>query len=436
MAQLDSLLAQGIRAIGPDAEDAHVIKFQNPLTIIAGPNGSGKTTLIEALNFITTDTKPSGQYPAFIHNLEICGRPRVDGLVKLKFQSANGKQVTATKRLCLSRAPRTNKLTGKQEESTIVTEDVHGNKVSLSSKVADTKTEILNLFDVPSAILTNVIFCHQENSTWPLAEPKQVKEKFDAIFELSKYVKAVDKLRKLAKDENNELQVIYSDLKLLQSHFFDKKTKEREIAELKLRLQEYSNVLEMYNTKKTNAQEMLVQIREEKRLYQVMSVDIMRNEATLTSMRDKLTMFNVPDYPGSQLELQAEIERLERSPDFQNIAQRRAEIEVQMKKAAAERQKALQEREALDGRKIEMTALIKQSEQCTEEIRRKVQEVCERFDFQIDGPFVQQIQAFLQTQNNELDKLKKSLCDQKGLLETTKDQAVSKAQQAKFELKV
>lgn len=40
MAQLIGLKMQGIRSIG---EEAHIVEFLHPLTIIQGPNGTGKT---------------------------------------------------------------------------------------------------------------------------------------------------------------------------------------------------------------------------------------------------------------------------------------------------------------------------------------------------------------------------------------------------------
>jgi hypothetical protein len=40
---------------------------------------------------------------------------------------------------------------------------------------------------VSKAILEHVIFCHQEESDWPLSEPKKLKEKFDAIFDATKF---------------------------------------------------------------------------------------------------------------------------------------------------------------------------------------------------------------------------------------------------------
>jgi len=53
---------------------------------------------------------------------------------------------------------------------------------------------------VSDAILNNVIFCHQEDSCWPLDESKKVKEKFDAIFNTTVYMKSLDYLSKTEKD--------------------------------------------------------------------------------------------------------------------------------------------------------------------------------------------------------------------------------------------
>jgi hypothetical protein len=41
----------------------------------------------------------------------------------------------------------------------------------------------------PQAILENVIFVHQEDSNWPLAEGQVLKRKFDDIFAATKYTK-------------------------------------------------------------------------------------------------------------------------------------------------------------------------------------------------------------------------------------------------------
>jgi DNA repair protein RAD50 len=46
--------------------------------------------------------------------------------------------------------------------------------------------EVPLLLGVSRAILENVIFCHQEESNWPLSEPSALKKKFDDIFEATK----------------------------------------------------------------------------------------------------------------------------------------------------------------------------------------------------------------------------------------------------------
>jgi DNA repair protein RAD50 len=48
--------------------------------------------------------------------------------------------------------------------------------------------EVPLLLGVSKAILENVIFCHQEDSSWPLSEPSALKKKFDDIFEATKWV--------------------------------------------------------------------------------------------------------------------------------------------------------------------------------------------------------------------------------------------------------
>lgn len=39
------------------------------------------------------------------------------------------------------------------------------------------------------AVLDNVIFVHQEESLWPLADGATIKKKFDEIFAATKYTK-------------------------------------------------------------------------------------------------------------------------------------------------------------------------------------------------------------------------------------------------------
>lgn len=57
---------------------------------------------------------------------------------------------------------------------------------TISTKCSDMDEEVPLLLGVSKAILENVIFCHQEESNWPLSEPAALKKKFDDIFEATK----------------------------------------------------------------------------------------------------------------------------------------------------------------------------------------------------------------------------------------------------------
>lgn len=51
--------------------------------------------------------------------------------------------------------------------------------------------------------MNDVLFCHQEDSYWPLDEGKKLKEKFDAIFDATKYNKCMDILLKIRKTKES-----------------------------------------------------------------------------------------------------------------------------------------------------------------------------------------------------------------------------------------
>jgi DNA repair protein RAD50 len=84
--------------------------------------------------------------------------------------------------------------------------DKGGKRGVISTKCAEMDAEIPTLLGVSKAVLENVIFCHQEDSNWPLAEPAALKKKFDDIFEATRYTKALDSIKTLRKDRLAELK--------------------------------------------------------------------------------------------------------------------------------------------------------------------------------------------------------------------------------------
>lgn len=60
-------------------------------------------------------------------------------------------------------------------------------RVSQSFRCSDLDKEIPELMGVSKPIIEHVIFCHQEESNWPLTEGAKVKARFDEIFAATKY---------------------------------------------------------------------------------------------------------------------------------------------------------------------------------------------------------------------------------------------------------
>lgn len=97
----------------------------------------------------------------------------------------------------------------------------HGERTSISSRVAELNQIMPQYLGVSRAILDNVIFCHQDESLWPLSEPATLKKKFDEIFEALKYTKAIDNIKVLRKKQNEEL----GKLKIMEQHAKEDKEK-------------------------------------------------------------------------------------------------------------------------------------------------------------------------------------------------------------------
>ncbi|THD20542.1 DNA repair protein RAD50 [Fasciola hepatica] len=74
---------------------------------------------------------------------------------------------------------------------------------------------MVSCLGVSKAVLENVIFCHQEDSNWPLQEAKAVKQRFDDLFASSRYVKALDAMRKCKQDKDATVKIYKTELKHL-----------------------------------------------------------------------------------------------------------------------------------------------------------------------------------------------------------------------------
>lgn len=215
MSSIDKLLVRGIRSFSPYQEN--VIEFYSPLTIIVGHNGAGKTTVIECLKYATTgDLPPNAKGGAFVHDPKVSREVEVKGQIKLKFKNVRGQTMVCTR--SLQSTQKKSKLEQKTLESLLSTTDpTTGEPVSISSRCAEMDAEVPLQLGVSRAVLENVLFCHQEESFWPLSEPSVLKKKFDDIFAATRYTKAVDTLKGLKKELAAELKLEQQKLDFLKA---------------------------------------------------------------------------------------------------------------------------------------------------------------------------------------------------------------------------
>mmetsp|Transcript_28827 Transcript_28827/g.67107 ORF Transcript_28827/g.67107 Transcript_28827/m.67107 type:complete len:1326 (-) Transcript_28827:154-4131(-) len=229
MTTLVKLGIQGIRSF--DHERLEVLDFQKPVTLIVGPNGSGKTTIIECLKMASSGVLPpnSKNGHGFVHDPQVAHLPEVKAQIRMLFRTGGRPR---DKEICAIRSFQlTNKRVGgrvrpsfKALESVLRTMADDGTKTSISHKCVDMDTEVPDLMGVSKAVLEHVIFCHQEESSWPLQDAATVKRCFDAIFGASRYTTALKNIRDLQRDWNKITRDRRADADLSQAHL-DQATK-------------------------------------------------------------------------------------------------------------------------------------------------------------------------------------------------------------------
>lgn len=96
-----------------------------------------------------------------------------------------------------------------------------GERIAISSRVAELDQIMPQYLGVSKAVLDSVIFCHQDESLWPMEKPQVLKTRFDEIFEALKYTKAIENISGIRKNQRAELD----KLKIIEQHSKDDKDK-------------------------------------------------------------------------------------------------------------------------------------------------------------------------------------------------------------------
>ncbi|XP_060621205.2 DNA repair protein RAD50 [Anolis sagrei] len=216
MSRIDKMSILGVRSFGIEDKDKQVISFFNPLTILVGPNGAGKTTIIECLKYICTgDFPPGTKGNSFVHDPKVAHETDVRAQIRLQFRDVNGELLAVQRSMvCTQKGKKTEFKTLEG----VITRTKHGDKVSLSSKCAEIDREMISALGVSKSVLNNVIFCHQEESNWPLSEGKALKQKFDEIFSATRYIKALETLRQVRLKQAQRVKECQVELRYLKQN--------------------------------------------------------------------------------------------------------------------------------------------------------------------------------------------------------------------------
>ncbi|EEA07844.1 uncharacterized protein CMU_029180 [Cryptosporidium muris RN66] len=255
MSSLEKLIISGIRSFTPDRREA--IQFDHPITLIVGPNGSGKTTIIECLKVsVTGDLPPnvkSGQN--FVHDPKLRDSPDTKGQVRLIFRdSIKNKKIQIVRSFQLSYIK--NKKLGINQSDPIKTQfrvlesvlqtkdDETGEIASISHKCVDINNQVPKLFGISPAIIENVIFCHQEDSNWPLQDTAKIKKKFDDLFGATRFSKSLDTFTKLKNEYKKKKKEMALENELLKQKVTLLEDTERKREEFSKRI---SDITEQYD---------------------------------------------------------------------------------------------------------------------------------------------------------------------------------------------
>jgi DNA repair protein RAD50 len=151
--------------------------------------------------------------------------------VKLSFLGTSGAKMVATRSLQLT-VKKTTRQQKTLEGNLMMIKN--GERTSISSRVAELDQIMPQYLGVSKAVLDSVIFCHQDESLWPMSEPSVLKKKFDEIFEALKYTKAIDNIKALRKKQNEEL----GKYKIMEQHAKEDKDKADRAEKRSVKLQD------------------------------------------------------------------------------------------------------------------------------------------------------------------------------------------------------
>lgn len=247
MSSIYKLSISGIRSFSDETQET--IQFGKPLTLIVGTNGSGKTTIIECLRYATTNELPPNTKNGalFINDPNLHNANETKAQIKLAFVNNKHINMILSKSLMSSKNIKSGSINFKTKENQLMAIN-HGEKQTISSKIADIEKLIPYHLGVSKSILNYVVFCHQDDSFWPISESSVLKKKFDEIFDSSKFIKILDSIKSINKEINSDIKLINNNVQHLQNDKQKSNLKKSKINELSNEIEFYNDEIESVKT--------------------------------------------------------------------------------------------------------------------------------------------------------------------------------------------
>ncbi|ORE11821.1 P-loop containing nucleoside triphosphate hydrolase protein [Rhizopus microsporus var. microsporus] len=171
-----------------------------------------------------------------------------------------------------------------------------GEVFSISSRCADMDAELPLHLGVPKAILDNVIFCHQEESNWPLSEPGVLKKRFDEIFSSKKYQAALDNIKDVKKELHENIKIGNVRLDALKADTEKAKRIRSNLTQLNQQTAAKLNTLDLVDTKINQIHQKVTKLKDTFRDFNLTADQIQQiiNKrdfymSTINSIKDTIT---------------------------------------------------------------------------------------------------------------------------------------------------
>ncbi|XP_053668920.1 DNA repair protein RAD50 [Anopheles marshallii] len=390
MSTIHKLEIRGIRSFGVERDDVQQLNFRSPLTLIVGQNGCGKTTIIECLKFGLTGELPPGvnRGVGFIHDPKIFNTVESLGQVKLMVKDCADNMVTAIRSMKITHKGKNPKF--ETMDSTIIMEDSKTKeKITMTrSRVVDINNEMCDTMGVSKAILNNVIFCHQEDSCWPLDEPKELKKKFDAIFGTTEYNKAIEKLIKQGKEYNDKLKDKMRDLKLMENLKIQTETKQLQLEDGDSKLEKLRETIADLESDIKPIQIKLEQLSLVERQYSSLLAKQIEYSSKIKSKQEQNQQLKSKIkklFEGSLAELEMEIKIFQ-----QTSASKRSELEEDESELQSIKSKdhSLQNKlHSIDGQKIELAEKQKRERELQIERGKKMKSLGDKLTIPLSDDY-------------------------------------------------